>query len=541
MHFANVWEAIADVIPDRPAIIQGARITSWRLYDDRAARLGASFAAAGLGYESKIGMFLFNSPEYLETQFAGFKMRMCPVNVNYRYLDEELAYLLDNADCEAIVFHSGLADRIDRVRGRLPKLRCFIQVFDPELPEAELIEGATWFEDVITNYEPAPRQERKDDDLYMLYTGGTTGMPKGVMYPNSALCEGFLGLVAQNMGRPPFASLEDVVGTVAAMNSAGIQMKAMPCCPLMHGTGIWLGAFTSHLIGGATVLMTNRGLDPVELFETVEREGVNTLVIVGDAFARPMVAALTARADSGSPFVTSSILAVISSGAMFSQELKAAMLDHMPQARIVDTLGSSEGGMGMAISTKDDAATTATFSLLPDTKVFDEDDQEIGPGSGQIGRVASPATSLGYFKDPEKSAKTFRSVGGRMYSFPGDMATVAADGSITLLGRGSHCINTGGEKVFPEEVEEAVKTHAGIADCLIFGIDDERFGQRVVGIASLAGVELSGGSEAVIRHTKDILSSFKVPKQLLLVADVPRAPNGKADYVRARELFAAQV
>ncbi len=541
MQFATVWEAVADAIGDLPAVIQGERRLSWSHYEDRSARLASAYVAHGLGFESKIGMFLYNSQEYLETQFAGFKVRMCPVNVNYRYLDGELAYLLENADCEALVFHAGLADRVARVRDSLPKLKLLIQVDDPEAPDVELIKGALRYEDVLSTYQPAPRQVREDSDLYMLYTGGTTGMPKGVMYPMAGLTEAFLGLVSQNMGRPPFTSFDDIVGTVKAMASVGMQMKSMPCCPLMHGTGVWLGAFTSHLIGGTTVLMTNRGLDPVELFDTVERQGVNTLVIVGDAFGRPMLSALRSRqtGEGVTPWDLSSILAIISSGAMLSHEVKTGLLEFIPGARIVDTLGSSEGGMGMAISTKDDAQATAKFTLLADTKVFDDDDCEVVAGSGQIGRVASPATALGYFKDPEKSAKTFRRVGERNYSFPGDMATVEFDGSITLLGRGSHCINTGGEKVFPEEVEEAVKTHVSVGDCLIFGIDDERFGQRVVGIASAAS-EATGvlDVEDVTVHTKHVLSSFKVPRQLVQVQRVPRASNGKADYPAARLLFA---
>jgi 3-oxocholest-4-en-26-oate---CoA ligase len=377
--------------------------------------------------------------------------------------------------------------------------------------------------------------------LYMLYTGGTTGMPKGVMSRTGGLATAFLTISSNNMGRPPFASLEEVVATVKAMAAIPMQLKAMPCCPLMHGTGIWLGAFTAHLLGGAVVLLEGRNLDPVEIFDTVEHEGVNTMVIVGDAFARPMLNTLQ---HSGRTWNLGSLLAIISSGAMFSQEVKVGLLDYMEQCRIIDTLGSSEGGMGTAVSSKGAATDTAKFTLMDNVKVIDEDGNLVVPGSGVIGRVASPSLSMGYYKDPEKSARTFVTIDGMPYSLPGDMAMVEADGSLTLLGRGSNCINTAGEKVFPEEVEEAVKRHPHVADCLVFGVADDRFGQRVVGVVSRAvAVDLDGDlvPDLVIAATKQVLSSYKVPRQLVVVDEVPRAPNGKADYKTAVQLFEAAV
>jgi 3-oxocholest-4-en-26-oate---CoA ligase len=529
---ADVYEALADTIPDLPAVIQGNRRLTWSQYDNRAACLASVLAAHGIGAGQQIGMYLYNSPEYLETQYAAFKNRVCAVNVNYRYLDDELAYLLENADCAAVIFHGGLADRVARVAAKLPLLKLLIQVDDPQAPDVPLIEGAIRYEDAINAHLPAERIERQPDDLYMLYTGGTTGMPKGVMSPVGVIAPVFLSISTTQMGRPPFADVADVVATVSAMASAGIQFKAMPCCPLMHGTGIWLGAFTAQLMGGAVVLLESRNLDPIELFDTVERERVNTMVIVGDAFARPMVNALC----NGKSWDLSSLLAVISSGAMFSQEVKAALLEFVPQASIIDTLGSSEGAMGTSVSTKDGASDTAKFSLVDNVKVIDDDGNEVKPGSGVVGRVASPAFAIGYYKDPEKTSRTFTTIDGSPYSLPGDMAMIEADGSLTLLGRGSHCINTAGEKVFPEEVEETVKRHPSIADCLVFGVPDDRFGQRVVGVASLASGSTDTPDE-VIAATKLVLSSFKVPRQLLFVDEVPRAPNGKADYASAKTLF----
>jgi 3-oxocholest-4-en-26-oate---CoA ligase len=540
MHFATMWEAIADTKPSAAAVIQGERVVTWAEYDQRAARLSSFFTANRLSVDSKVAMFMFNSPEYLETQYAAVKARMCPINVNYRYLDDELAYLLENADCEAIIFHAGLADRVERVKDRLPKLRVFVQVDDPESPQTELTAGAVNYEVALASHEAAPRQDRNDDDVYMLYTGGTTGMPKGVMYPVGGLTSLFSFIANMNLGRGPFESVHDAVETVGRLEQLGIQMNSMPCCPLMHGTGMWLGAMVTHLTGGTVVLLSDRAFNTTEVFDTIERRRIQSVVIVGDAFARPLVAALRACAESRGAWDLSSLKVIISSGAMFSHDMKAALLDFLPDIKISDLLGSTEGGMGSAHSTKADTSLTAKFGLNPTTRVLDDNDRDVVPGSGQIGRVASPALSLGYYKDAEKSAKTFRMVGDVRYSFPGDVATVESDGSITLLGRGSHCINTGGEKVFPEEVEEAVKTHHAIADCLVFGLDDDRFGQRVVAVASAAVNGAAVDIDDVIAVTKQKLSGYKVPRQLVVVPDVPRAPNGKADYRRARELFLAQ-
>jgi fatty-acyl-CoA synthase len=308
----------------------------------------------------------------------------------------------------------------------------------------------------------------------------------------------------------------------------------------MHGTGVWLGALLPQLMAGKVVLLEGRSFDAYELFETVERHAVASLVIVGDAFARPMLNALRDRAAAGRPFNTSSVTTIVSTGAMFSSEVKEGIFEYMPTSIVMDILGSSEGGMAQTVATKDTVKDTAKFGAMPNTKVFNlETEKEVAPGSGDIGMVAVSGANvpLGYYKDPEKSARTFREIDGVRYSFPGDMATVEADGTITLLGRGSHCINTAGEKVFPEEVEEAVKTHEAIADCLVFGIPDDRFGQRVVGVVSAVGGMTSPEPDDVIAFTKTKLSSFKVPKQLVFVTDVPRAPNGKADYATARTLF----
>ncbi|MFM8847133.1 MAG: AMP-binding protein [Actinomycetota bacterium] len=536
--YPDIFEAHADEFPAAVAIAYGDREMTWAQYDDAAARVASALAANGLGRESKVGMFMYNCPEYLVTQLAAFKQRITPVNVNYRYLDDELHYLLENADCEAVVFHSSLGDRIGRVKDRLPKLRLLVEVADG--PSAG-VPGAVSWDSVLAANGPAPRIERGLDDLYMLYTGGTTGMPKGVMYAMGNFTAGFLGFYTAPMGRPPVQSVAEVTAMTKIVHGMG-QPVAVPCCPLMHGTGVWLGALLPHLVAGKVVLLEGRSFDAAELFRAVERHRIGTLVIVGDAFARPMVQALRTQAATGSPFDTSSVTTIVSTGAMFSAEVKADMFEFIPGAAVMDILGSSEGGMGQTMATKANVNTTAKFGAMPTTKVINLDTgKEVVPGSGEQGMVgvSGPGIPIGYYKDPEKSARTFREVGGVRYSFPGDMAVVEADGTITLLGRGSNCINTAGEKVFPEEVEEAVKTHEAVADCLVFGVPDEKYGQRVVGVASVAPGRSAPSADAVIAHTKTKLSSYKVPKQLVFVTTVPRAPNGKADYVSAKKLFEA--
>ena len=538
LHFANIFEAHATAMPDATAIAYGDTDVSWAQFESMSARLASAYGSIGMGLDSKVGMFMYNCPEYLVTQLAAFKSRVTPVNVNYRYLDDELWYLLDNADCEAVVFHSSLGDRIGRVKDRLPKLKLLIEVLDG--PSAG-VPGAVSWDTVISAHDPAPPQARAASDVYMLYTGGTTGMPKGVMYETGPFTEGFLGFYTGPMGRPPFTAIEEVVGTANVVHSAMGQPVAIPACPLMHGTGVWLGALLPHLMAGKVVLLEGRSFDAHEMFRAIEKHRVGSLVIVGDAFARPMMNALRDKAASGTPYDTSSVTTIISTGAMFSADVKAGIFEHMPTAMVMDILGSSEGGMGQTVATKDNVNTTAKFGAMPNTKVFAPDDTEVVPGSGVVGMVAVSGANvpLGYYKDPEKSARTFREVGGVRYSFPGDMATVEADGTITLLGRGSNCINTAGEKVFPEEVEEAVKTHPAIADCLVFGVTDEKYGQRVVGVASIATGESMVSGDEVIAYTKTKLSSYKVPKQLVVLDVVPRAPNGKADYKKAKGLFEA--
>ena len=533
MHFATVWESIADAIPDRPAITHGDNTRTWAEYDDRGARVAQAFTAAGLGPESKIALYMYNCNEYMESHYAAFKMRGVAINVNYRYLDEELWYLLDNSDAEAIVFHSSLAERVAKVVDRLPNLKLMIVVDDG--PGAD-VPGAQKYEDVVAAHEPMPRIERHEDDLYMLYTGGTTGMPKGVMYATGGLADGFINQGYPMIGLEPPSDLSKIGEMVKGAVEGGAQMVSIPCAPLMHGTGCWLGWFIPMCAGGHIVTLTNRSLDAHEVLQTIEDYGASAITIVGDSFAKPLIRALDEKKPDGTAYDTSSIGLFMSSGVMWTTEVKNEMLERIEQAVLVDAMGSSEGSMGTQITMKGVPAETAQFQQMPTTKVFKDDDTEVLPGSDEVGMVAAGGNvPLGYYKDEEKSARTFRVINGERYSFPGDLAMVAEDGTLILLGRGSQVINTGGEKVFPEEVEEAVKRVDGVVDCLVVGVDNEKFGQAVTAVASLApGVTVD--EAAVIASVKSDLAGYKAPKSVVFVDDVPRAPNGKADYKTAKAL-----
>jgi acyl-CoA synthetase (AMP-forming)/AMP-acid ligase II len=532
-HFATLWEAVADAIGDREALVTGATRRTWSEYDDRASRLAAAFRGAGLGPDSKVGLYLWNGNEYLEAQFAAMKGRCVPVNINYRYLDDELLYLLENSDAEALVFHTSLGDRVARVMEKAPKVKLWIEVDDG----GESVPGAVAYEAVIAGHDPAPRITRSPDDIYMLYTGGTTGMPKGVMYDMGGITQTFIqiGFPIFGLGLP---EVREVPALAAKLWDAGSPITSIPTCPLMHGTGVWLGAMVPHCAGARVVLLTARSFDATEMWQVTEQEKATQLVIVGDAFAKPMLRALDQSKSAGRPHDVASVKFIVSSGVMWTAEVKAELLGWHDFV-LIDAMGSSEGAMGSQITTRGNLGQTARFARNPTTRVFTEDGREVAPGSGETGMVAAGGNvPVGYYKDEAKSAATFRSIDGVRYSFPGDWALVEADGSLTLLGRGSNCINTAGEKVYPEEVEEAVKEHPDVIDCLVVGVDDEKFGQRVTGVASLKPGSVSDG-EALRQFTRSKLAGYKVPKQLFVVDEVRRAPNGKADYQWARQAVQA--
>ncbi len=534
MHYATVWESIADTIPDKPALSHGDTTRTWAEYDQRASRIAAAFTTAGLGPDSKIGFYMYNCNEYMEAHFAAFKMRGVVVNINYRYLGDELWYLLDNSDAEALVFHSSLGERVSQIVDRLPNLKLLIEV-DDGVGAGAVPEAVSWH-DAMSGHDPMPRIARAEDDIYMLYTGGTTGMPKGVMYAIGGMVASFSqsGFPMLGLEAPPDAAA--ISGLVRQVADQGALMVSIPCAPLMHGTGLWLGALIPMLAGAHVVTLTDRSLNAHEILELVERHRVSSITIVGDAFAKPIIAAIDEGKPGGGHYDTSSIRFMSSSGVMWTNEVKHELLDRIEQAILIDAMGSTEGSMGTQVTVRGLDTPTGRFEQAPTTKVFTDDDREVEPGSDEIGLIAAGGNvPLGYYKDPEKSAATFRVIDGVRYSFPGDRAKVAADGSLILLGRGSQVINTGGEKVFPEEVEEAVKRVPGVKDCLVVGIPDEKFGRAVTAVASREkGAEVD--EVAVIKGVKTELAGFKAPRSVVFVDEVPRASNGKADYRAATEI-----
>lgn len=523
-HFATAFEIIADTIGDNPALICGDVTRTWNDFDIRAAKIAAVLSDQGLEPGSKVGLYLHNSNEYLESHHGILKMRGCPINVNYRYQEDELVYLLNNADAQAIIYQQSYADRIDRIRDRLDQVRCLIQVADGS--DHDLVDGALDYEAVVATADPMARINRPADDIYMLYTGGTTGMPKGVMYAVGDHCAGLTG-IGELTGATAPETMDQLSACISQSESNGILPVGLVCCPLMHGTGMWIGALLTNLAGGAAVTVNHLGLDPDLLWTEAVRHKATLATIVGDAFARPMLSALDAAASNGNPYDLSNLKLIISSGVMWSQEIKEGLLKHNDMV-LFDAMGSTEGTMGSSVTTRETSAGTAKFQLSEDVKVFNDDDQEVQPGSGEMGMIATPSAMVGYYKDPEKTAKTVRVINGTRWIFPGDYATLEADGTLTLLGRGSMCINTAGEKVFPEEVEEVLKSHEDVLDCLVVGVPDERFGQKVVGLVSVSNP--SANESDLIGFCRERIAGYKLPKNVLLVDHVQRQSNGKADY-----------
>ena len=462
MNLASMWEAIADRLPDQPALIHGDDRISFREFDERASRLASAFAAAGVGPDTKVAMYLFNCNEYLETVFAAMKLRAIPVNVNYRYLEDELHYLLDNSDAEVLVYHGALGDRVDAVLPRLSGLKLLAQVETEDEDRVQPVAGAVGYESLVEGNTPAPRVERSPEDKVFLYTGGTTGLPKGVMWKHSAL---FAQFKSSYMPLGDFVpeTVEQAAEAAEQLIAVGASSPGLAAAPLMHGMA-WFTSMSKLMAGGAVVSLTERSFDADEFWGAIAEHRVGMATIVGDAFARPLCNALVAAEERGEAYDISSLGVMVSGGVMWTPQFKQPLLDRGVQM-LIDGLGSSEAtGAGMMVSVPGDDLTTARFQLNPTTKVLTDDGREVEAGSGETGVLAIAGDALpdGYYKDDEKTAATFRMIDGVRYAIPGDYARVETDGSITLLGRGSVCINTGGEKVYPEEVEEVVKLHLSL-------------------------------------------------------------------------------
>jgi fatty-acyl-CoA synthase len=513
-NLADVFELVADTVPDRLALAHGDEGVerSWLEFDRRANAL-ARHLAARLEPGDKLAIYCHNRPEYLETMFAAMKARLVPVNVNYRYREEELLYLFDNSDSTSVVYEASFAGSVAKLRDRLPKVREWIEIEDGSDGNA----FAAPYEELIGD-----GAERLDVD-----------MPKGVMWEHSALWRSLGGGGNAALGEEPSRSREEHRDRVAEEARA---QRLLPCCPLMHGTGQFT-AINALGNGGSVVTLEGRRLDTEELWSTAERRRTSALAIVGDAFAKPMLAAL--RENTGRWDLTSCKL-IVSSGVIWSPPVKHGLLEHLPHALLMDSFGSSEAvGFGVELTTRESTVRLGKFRIGPNCKVFTAEDKEVMPGSDEVGYIArSGPIPRGYYKDEVKTAETFRWIDGVRWSIPGDFCTVNTDGTLELLGRGSVCINTAGEKVHPEEVEEALKLHPGIADATVVGLPDEKWGESVTGV-----VQLEPGAKATEQelrtHVGQHLAGYKTPKRIVFVESVGRSPSGKADYKRCKALAQA--
>jgi fatty-acyl-CoA synthase len=520
-NFGDILDGVAAVLPPgAPALVHGDRIITQAQFTRRTNNLARALIERGARPGDKVAFYMHNCPEYCELLAACFKARLVHVNVNYRYTPDEVFYIFDNSDAGTVVFGAELRRNIDAIRPRLTGVKTFLEVGGGgDFAEA--------FESLCEAGDGAPLGiERSPQDMLFIYTGGTTGMPKGVMWTHNDLRQ--LTLAAARAMGPVPETLDELVAYTRSTGPAGASVIGPP---LMHGTGL-LTAAGAMLSGGCVITLPSLHFDPLEMIEATARWRAANLTIVGDPFARPVAEALDR--DPGAHDVTC-VERVTSSGVMWSLEIKRALLRHMPRAVLIDAFSSSEAlGMGASMMSAAGEVQTAKFALGERARVFDENDQPVLPGSGVRGMVAvGPPNPIGYYKDPEKTARTFRTIDGVRYSLPGDWCVVESDGSLTLLGRGSACINTAGEKVFPEEVEEALKTHPAVEDALVVGLPDPKWGQSVTGVVRLRATH-SLDEAALISHVRSRLAPYKAPKRVFAGDVALRAPNGKADYASAQ-------
>jgi acyl-CoA synthetase (AMP-forming)/AMP-acid ligase II len=538
---ADVHEAIAATRPDVECLVFRDRRLTWSDVTDRTRRLANHLIANGItckrersevaaheSGQSHLAIYLHNGNEYLESMLGALKARVASLNVNYRYVAEELQYVLADAEANAIVVHSAFAPVLAEVLPALPQLTVILQV--PDESGNELLPGAAWYEDALAAASAdKPAVEWNADDLYLLYTGGTTGMPKGVMWRNGdALRECFGG-----------SRTAETVDEFVTEATGGLRSMLAP--PFMHGAGHWM-SFRTWLSGGTVVVqdVTDR-LDPIDIWSTVEKERIEFLLIVGEAFARPLLDEL----DRGT-YELSSLAVVLSGGAALSAPLKDEFLAHLPTLMIIDGLGSSEAGGQISHVSTGGEATTGTFPLAPGNVVLSADlDRIEAPDHDELGWLAkSGRLALGYLGDPDKTARTYPVVDGVRYAVPGDRARLLGDGAggpgiVELHGRDSVTINSGGEKIFAEEVEAALKQHAAIYDCVVAGRPSERWGKEVVAVVRIRD-EYEATDRELLDEAGRHIARYKLPKQIIRVDEVVRSPSGKADYRWATGVVSAQ-
>ncbi len=523
-NLADLFEAAADAFGDREYLVAGERRLTYAEMDERANRLAHHLASVGVGPGDHVGIYAFNSAEWVETAWAVFKLRAVWVNINYRYVQDELRYLFTNADLVALVHQRRFSANVAALAPELSKLRHVLVVEDhsgEDVPMADAVD----YEEAIAAQSPARDfPKRSGDDLYILYTGGTTGLPKGVVWRHEdvffALGGGIDALTGQRVTGP-----EDMVEKGRAM---GGQITFLPAAPLMHGASQW--AVMGQSFTGNRIILLER-FDPHELWQTVEGERANMIMITGDAMGRPLIEALD---EPGVSYDLSSLVGITSTAALFSPAVKDDFFRRFPNLVMTDAIGSSESGNnGLTMVKPGSTAMRSgpTVTSLGETVVFDENLEAVKPGSGVVGKIARAGNiPIGYYNDPAKTAEVFIEVDGKRYVMPGDFATVEADGSITLLGRGSICINSGGEKIFPEEVEAVVRSHPAVMDAIVIGAPDERFGQRVAAIVEPRRGRAAPSLLDVQEHCRAHIAGYKVPRQLHVVDKIVRSPSGKPDY-----------
>ena len=537
LHFATLWEAIADEIPSAPALTHGARTIAWGEFEQRAARLAGALLAHGLGSGSVVACYLYNCPEYFETFLAALKIRAVPANVNYRYGGAELRALLENCEAEALVYDSALRERVASIRQEVPGVRLLVELGEDarraRLPGAcgARLPGACEYAELIASSEPAPRVSRSEQDVFLSYTGGTTGLPKGVRYTNGRGVTNSLRLRDLFLGTSTDLGIVDYA---AGQARDGNGLVAIPASPLMHSTGFTFASLPTLTSGGQVATLEGRSFDARELLVTIGAVRAQVVAIVGDAFALPLLRALDAGGPEGG-YDTSSLRTICSAGTAWSARIKQRLLEHLPHAALLDFCGSTEGvTYGFRRVRRGEEAFTANFEAAGGLKVIGPDRRELP--RGEVGLLAGPTPASGYHKDPQRSAATFFTLDGEQVAVPGDLGRIEADGSVTLIGRGASVINTGGEKVYPAEVEEVLVELAGVEECLVAGVPDERFGQLVAAIVVTAADHPLSASD-VIAAARRSLAGYKVPRLVVFVDEVPRAPNGKIDYAAVQAVL----
>jgi 3-oxocholest-4-en-26-oate---CoA ligase len=530
-NLANLFEQAVDAYPEREYIVADGKRRTYAQMEARANQLAHYLAGRGIGPGDHVGIYAYNSVEWVETLWAVFKLRAVWININYRYVKDELHYLLNNADLKALVYAREFSSLVTALAPELPQLQELLVIEDES--DASPAPGSVSYESALEGQsEERDFAPRSGDDLYILYTGGTTGMPKGVVWRHEDV------FYALGGGTDPTTNTRVTDPAAMVEKGAGGPMVHLPVAPLMHGATQWC-VMGQSFSGSKTVLMAK--FDPDAVWRLVGEEGVNSVMITGDAMGKPLVEQLDT--PEASSYDLSSLMAVVSSAALFSAPVKDQFFERLPHLVITDAIGSSEGGNnGMTVVTAGNTAMKSgpTVHLLGQTVVFDEHLELVEPGSGVIGKIArSGDIPLGYYNDPKKTAEVFIEVRGTRFVMPGDYATVEEDGSITLLGRGSIVINSGGEKIFPEEVESAVRSHPDVMDAIVCGAPDERWGQTVAAIVQPRTGHAPPSLEELQEHCRAFVAGYKVPRRLHVVDAVERSPSGKPDYTWAAAIVNA--